>query len=56
MTLKILICAFIFTGCCTIADFESMVSLTALTILVILISQYIGMLKYKIEKSRAERR
>lgn len=55
VTIKILICVFIFAGCCTIAGFESMVSLTALTIFVILISQYVGMAKYKIEKSRAER-
>lgn len=56
VTMKILICIFIFVGCCTIACLTSIVSLTALTILVILISQYIGVVKYKIEKSKAKRR
>lgn len=55
VTVKILICVFIFAGCCTIAGSDGMVSLTALTILVILISQYVGVVKYKIEKGRAER-
>lgn len=55
VTLKILIGVFIFAGCCTIGGIDDMVSLVAMTVLVILISQYIGVAKYKIEKSKDER-
>lgn len=55
VTLKILIGVFIFAGCCTIGGIDDMVSLAAMTVLVILISQYVGVAKYKIEKSKDER-
>lgn len=55
VTMKILIGVFIFAGCCTTAGVDNMVSLVALTVLVILISQYVGVVKYKIEKSKSER-
>lgn len=56
VTMKILIGVFIFAGCCTIAGIYDMVSLVALTALVILISQYVGLAKYKIEKRKEKRR
>lgn len=56
VTMKILIGVFIFAGCCTIAGIDDMVSLVALTVLVILISQYVGLAKYKIEKRKEKRR
>lgn len=55
VTMRILIGVFTFVGCCTIIGADDMVSLVALTVLVILISQYIGVAKYKIEKSKDER-
>lgn len=55
VTMEILIGVFTFVGCCTIAGAEDMVSLVALTVLIILISQYVGVAKYKIEKSKDER-
>lgn len=52
VTMKILIGVFIFGGCCTLVGINGIVSLIALTVLVILISQYVGLVKYKIEKSK----
>lgn len=55
VTMKILIGIFIFAGCCTLGGLNDIVSLIALTVLVILISQYVGVVKYKIEKSKNKR-
>lgn len=52
VTLKIVVCIVIFAGICTVISKMDMVSLVALNILVILISQYFGLIKYKIEKKR----
>ncbi len=51
VTMKILIGVLIFAGGCTLGGIVDIVSLVALTVLVILISQYVGLAKYKIEKS-----
>ncbi len=55
VTMKILIGIFIFAGCCTIGGINSIVSLVALILLVILLSQYVGVAKYKIKKSKNKR-
>lgn len=52
VTIKILIGVFVFAGGCTFGGINDMVSLVALTVLVILISQYVGVVKYKIETSK----
>lgn len=46
----------VFAGCCTLAGIPDILSLVALTSFIILISQYVGILKYKIEKSKNKRR
>lgn len=51
VTLKILAGVLIFAVGCTVAGLDKIVSLISLTILAILISQYIGMVKYNIEKA-----
>lgn len=55
VTMRILIGVFSFTCICTLYGAEKIVSLVAWTVLVILISQYIGVVKYKIEKSKERR-
>lgn len=50
VTTKILVGILIFSIGCTIAGLNKIVSLISLTILIVLISQYIGMIKYSIEK------
>ena len=56
VTMKVLIAVIAFAGCCTLAGISDMLSLVALTFFIILISQYVGILKYKIEKSKIKRR
>ena len=56
VTIKNLVGILIFAGCCTAGNRNNTVSLIAMTILVVLISQYVGMIKFKIEKSKNERR
>lgn len=56
VTMKILIGIFIFAGFCTIIGADNTVSLTAFTVLIILISQYAGAVKYKIEKGKEKRK
>ncbi len=56
MTTKIVGSILIFAGCCTLAGKHGIVSLTALTILVVFVSLYIGAVKYKIEESKDMRR
>lgn len=55
VTMRILFGIILFTGCCTVGGMSNTVSLIALTVLVILISQYVGIVKFKIEKSKNER-
>lgn len=56
VTIKIVGGILIFAGCCTLAGKHGIVSLTALTVLVVFVSLYIGAVKYKIEKSKDKRR
>ena len=56
VTMKVLIAVIAFAGCCTLAGIPDILSLVALTSFIMLISQYVGILKYKIEKSKIKRR
>lgn len=56
VTMKVLSAVIVFAGCCTLAGISDILSLVALTSFIILISQYVGILKYKIEKSKNKRR
>lgn len=49
---KIVIGIFIVAGCGTLAGATKIVSLVALTVLVVLISQYIGIVKNKVDKGK----
>ncbi len=51
MVVKIVIVLFIFSGGCSFFHINGMVSLMAFTVLTVLISQYVGIVKYKIEKN-----
>ena len=55
VTIKNMVGIIIFAGCCTVGNRNDTVSLIAMTILVVLISQYVGVIKFKIEKSKNER-
>lgn len=55
VSMKILAGIIIFAGCCTVGGVKDTVSLIALTVLLVLISQYVGMIKFKIEKRKNER-
>lgn len=48
MVIKILVCITIFAVCCTVGNLNGLVSLIALIVFVVLVSQYIGILKYKV--------
>lgn len=50
VTMKILAGVLIFSIGCTVAGLDSIVSLISMTMLIVSISQYIGMIKYNIEK------
>lgn len=52
MTTYILIGIVIYSCGCTVASMNKMVSLISSTMMIILISQYLGMIKYNIEKKR----
>lgn len=54
VTIKVLAGVLFFSAGCTIAGLNNIVSLISLTILVVLISQYIGIVKYNLEKKRRE--
>ena len=56
VTMKILMGVIAFAICCTVGLIQDMLSLIALTSFIILISQYVGILKYKIENSKNKRR
>lgn len=49
--MKIIAGILVFTGFCTAFRVDEMVSLVALTALIVFISQCIGMVKYSVEKS-----
>lgn len=52
--MKIIVGVLIFSVACTLCRMNNIVSLTALIVLVVLISQYIEIVKYKIEKAKRE--
>ncbi len=52
ITVKVLSGIIAFVLVCTLLGMDNMVSLISVTILIVLISQYIGIEKYKIEKKR----
>lgn len=54
ITTRILIGVIIFSSGCTVVKLNRIVSLISLTVLLVLISQYIGIVKYNIEKKRRE--
>lgn len=51
VTMKIIVGILIFTGCCTVCRMDEIVSLIALTALVVFISQCMGIVKYGVEKN-----
>lgn len=53
---KIVIGIWLFSGGCMVFSEKDFVSLVALTMLIVLCSQYIGMIKYKIEKKNNRRK
>lgn len=52
VTIKVESCIMIFAGICLLSGVDTFVSLIAITLLVVLCSQYIGAIKYKIIKSK----
>lgn len=52
VTMKIIAGILIFSGFCTLIGEDDIVSLVTLTVLVVLISQYVGILRNKVEKSK----
>ena len=54
VTIKVLVGVLTFSVGCTAARLNNIVSLISLTSLIVLISQYLGMIKYNIEKKRRE--
>lgn len=54
ITMKVLVGVLTFSVGCTVARLNNIVSLISLTSLIVLISQYLGMIKYNIEKKRRE--
>lgn len=54
VTMKIIIGVLIFSVGCTAVRGNHIVSLISLTILIVLVSQYLGMIKYNIQKKRRE--
>lgn len=50
ITMKVLVGVLTFSVGCTVARLNNIVSLISLTTLIVLISQYLGMIKYSIEK------
>lgn len=56
MVVKIVTVLFVFAGGCSLIHINGMVSLMAFTVLTVLISQYVGIVKYKIEKNMRVRK
>ncbi len=56
MVVKIVIVLFAFAGGCSLIHINGMVSLMAFTVLTVLVSQYVGIVKYKIEKNMRVRK
>ena len=52
VTIKVLIGIIFFSAGCTLGRISNRVSLIALTILLVLVSQYLGIAKYKYEKNK----
>lgn len=52
VTIKVLIGIIFFSAGCTVGRISNILSLIALTILQVLVSQYLGIAKYKYEKNR----
>ena len=50
VAVKIIVGIYVFAGICTLTGMKAIVSLVAVTMAVVLISQNIGAVKYKIEK------
>jgi len=50
VAVKIIVGIYVFAGICTLTGMNAIVSLVAVTMAAVLISQYIGVVKYKIEK------
>ena len=50
VAVKIIVGIYVFAGICTLTGMNAIVSLVAVTMAAVLISQYIGAVKYKIEK------
>ena len=55
VTLKIIIGILSFAGVCTFVSNSEIVSLIALTVMVVFVSQCIGIIKYKVEKRFVEK-
>lgn len=55
ITARIIMGILIFAGCCTLGGIHEMVSLIAWTVVVVWLSQYIGAIKFKTEKSKDKR-
>ena len=56
ITAQIIMGILVFAGCCTLGGIHEMVSLIAWTVVVVWLSQYIGAIKFKIEKSKDSQR
>lgn len=50
VTMKVLAGVLSFSAVCTVVNLNNIVSLISLTVLIVLISQYLGVIKYNIEK------
>lgn len=50
VAVKIIAGIYVLAGICTLTGMKAIVSLIAVTMAVVLVSQYIGAVKYKIEK------
>lgn len=55
ITRNVLICIILFSAGCTLGGMRDIVSLISLTILQVLLSQYMGIIKYKFERKSGDR-
>lgn len=55
ITMKIIIGILVFAMCCTLCSFNHMLSLTASVTFIVLVSQYMGIVKYNISKRLGKR-
>lgn len=56
VVLKVVVVVLFFSVCCTVVRQDKIVFLISLTVLSVLISQYLGMIKYNIEKGRKNKK